>query len=114
MEAVARLLTMSDTSAERQSSTPRYDFDKVDLESDNVHADIVRLVGEDARVLELGPATGYMSLSLVERGRSVVGIELDPAMAVHAAEVAARLIVGDLHRLDFDPELASDPFEVSV
>src|SRR3954452_2641118 len=114
MEAVARLLTMSDTSAERQSSTPRYDFDKVDLESDNVHADIVRLVGEDARVLELGPATGYMSRALVERGCSVVGIELDPAMAEQAAEVAERMIVGDLDRLDFDRELGEDRFEVIV
>ncbi len=105
---------MSDTSAERKSSEPRYDFDEVDVGSGSVHADVVHLVGERVRVLELGPATGYMSRSFVNRGCSVVAIELDPGMAERAAEVCERVIVGDLDRLDFEEELGDDRFDVIV
>ena len=49
-----------------------YEFD-IDLDSDTTHARIVRLIGTDRRVLELGPATGYMSDVLRRRGCSVVG-----------------------------------------
>lgn len=105
---------MSDTSAERKSSSSRYDFDEVDVESGSVHADVVRLVGENARVLELGPATGYMSRALVKRGCSVVAIEVDPSMAEQAAEVCERVIVGDLDRLDLEEELGEDRFDAIV
>lgn len=105
---------MSDTSAERESPRPRYDFDGVDVESGSVHADAVRLVGEGARVLELGPATGYMSRAMVKRGCSVVGVELDPAMAEQASEVCERVIVGDLDELDLEQELGEDRFDVIV
>jgi 2-polyprenyl-3-methyl-5-hydroxy-6-metoxy-1,4-benzoquinol methylase len=105
---------MSDTSAERESSKPRYDFDEVDVESGSVHGDVVRLVGEGARVLELGPATGYMSRAMVERGCSVVGVELDPAMADQASEVCERVIVGDLDELDLERELGEDRFDAIV
>jgi O-antigen biosynthesis protein len=106
---------MSDTSAERQSSSqPRYEFDEVDLDSGSVHADVVRLVGENARVLELGPATGYMSRAMIERGCSVVAIELDPAMAEGAAEVCERVIVGDIDSLDLEGEIGEDRFDAIV
>jgi len=59
---------MSDASAEQRESAPRYDFEGIDLDSDSVHADVVKLVDEGSRVLELGPATGYMSHAFVERG----------------------------------------------
>jgi len=110
---VARLPAMSDTYAE-QGSPARYDFKEIDLESDSVHADVVRLVGEDARVLELGPATGYMSRVFAERGCAVVGVEVDPDMAKRAGEVCERVIVGDLDQLDFDAELGEDRFDVIV
>jgi 2-polyprenyl-3-methyl-5-hydroxy-6-metoxy-1,4-benzoquinol methylase len=105
---------MSDASAEQGSSAPRYDFERVDLESESVHADVVRMVGEGKRVLELGPATGYMSKSMIERGCTVVGIELDPAMAERAAQFCERLIVGDLDELDLDAELGEEKFDVIV
>lgn len=105
---------MTDASAEQGSSAPRYDFAEVDLESGSVHADVVRLVGEDARVLELGPATGYMSRAFIDRGCSVVGIEVDPEMAERAAEVCERVIVGDLDALDLDKELGADRFDAIV
>jgi 2-polyprenyl-3-methyl-5-hydroxy-6-metoxy-1,4-benzoquinol methylase len=105
---------MTDASAERDSSTPRYDFEEIDLASDSVHADVVRLVGEGKRVLELGPATGYMTRVLRERGCTVVGIEVDPAMAEQAERFCERIVVGDLDVLDLDEALGEERFDVVV
>jgi 2-polyprenyl-3-methyl-5-hydroxy-6-metoxy-1,4-benzoquinol methylase len=96
------------------ASAPRYDFETIDLDSGSTHADVVLLTGEDHRVLELGPATGYMSRAFVERGCSVVCVELDPEMAERAAEHCERVIVGDLDTLDWDAELGDDRFDVIV
>lgn len=105
---------MTDVSAEQGSSAPRYDFERVDLDSGTVHADVVRLVGAGKRVLELGPATGYMSRVFAERGCTVVGIEFDPEMAQQAESYCERVIVGDLDGFDFDAELGDDRFDVVV
>jgi SAM-dependent methyltransferase len=106
---------MSDASAEqREESTPRYDFEGIDLDSGSVHADVVKQVDEGSRVLELGPATGYMSRAFVERGCSVVGIELDPEMAVKAEAICERVIVGDIDDLDLEAELGDDRFDAIV
>jgi len=91
----------------------RYELD-IDLSGDSTHARVARLVGSDRRVLELGPATGHMTRVLTERGCSVVGIEIDPAMADLARQFCERVIVGDLDELDLDAELGSDRFDVIV
>jgi SAM-dependent methyltransferase len=96
------------------ADAPRYDFDEIDLDSGNVHADVVNFVPPGSRVLELGPATGYMSRAFVGRGCSVVGIEFDPGMAERAAAICERVIVGDLDRLDLDAELGEDRFDAIV
>lgn len=105
---------MSDASAEQSKSAPRYDFEGIDLESGSVHADVVKLVDENLRVLELGPATGYMTHAFTERGCTVVGIELDPEMAVKAEQFTERMIVGDIDRLDLDEELGGERFDAIV
>jgi 2-polyprenyl-3-methyl-5-hydroxy-6-metoxy-1,4-benzoquinol methylase len=105
---------MSDASAERRESAPRYDFEGIDLDSDSVHADVVKLVDEGSRVLELGPATGYMTHAFSERGCTVVGIELDPEMAVKAEQFTERMIVGDIDQLDLDKELGEERFDAIV
>jgi O-antigen biosynthesis protein len=91
----------------------QYDF-VVDLDSDSTHAKVIRLVGEARRVLELGPASGYMSEVLRERGCTVVAIEIDADMASEAARFCERVIVGDLDTLDFEQELGEDRFDVIV
>src|SRR5882672_1081462 len=97
---------MTETAVGAQKApAARYHFDEIDLESKSVHADVVKLVGTSKRVLELGPATGYMSRVFNERGCSVVGIEFDPKMAERAAEFCERVIVGDLDTLDLEAEL---------
>ncbi len=105
---------MTDASAEREPSALRYDFEQIDLASDSVHADIVRLVGENKRVLELGPATGHMSRVFRERGCAVVGIEVDAEMAERAREFCERVIVRDLDSLDLAAELGEERFDAIV
>lgn len=93
---------------------PRYDFAEIDLDSGNVHADVVHFVEKGSRVLELGPATGYMSRVFGERGCSVVGIEYDAGMAERAAGFCERMIVGDLDALDLEAELGDERFDAIV
>ena len=100
-----------DGQASPREDVARYEFD-IDLDSDNTHARVVELVGRNRRVLELGPATGYMSRVLGKRGCTVVGIEIDPEMAAQAAGNSERVIVGDLDTLDLESELGSDRFDV--
>jgi 2-polyprenyl-3-methyl-5-hydroxy-6-metoxy-1,4-benzoquinol methylase len=101
------------TEREEQPVSYQYDFN-VDLDSDNTHANVIRLVGEGHKVLELGPASGYMSEVLRERGCTIVGIELDTEMAAQAAQFCERVIVGDLDTLDLEAELGEERFDVIV
>jgi 2-polyprenyl-3-methyl-5-hydroxy-6-metoxy-1,4-benzoquinol methylase len=105
---------MTETQTEQSSHAPRYDFDAIDIESGSVHADVVRLVGDASRVLELGPATGYMSRAFTDRGCTVVGIEIDPEMGERAGKFCERVIVGDLDTLDLAAELADERFDAIV
>jgi O-antigen biosynthesis protein len=98
---------------EERPASQQYDF-VIDLDSDNTHANVIGLVGEGRRVLELGPASGYMSAVLRERGCTVVGVELDPEMAAQAEQFCERVIVGDLDTLDLEAELGQDRFDVIV
>ena len=105
---------MTEAQAEQGPTEPRYDFDEIDLGSGSVHADVVRLVGGSPRVLELGPATGYMSRAFAAAGSTGVGIELDPAMAERANQFCERVIVGDLDTLDAADELGEERFDAIV
>lgn len=89
-------------------------FAASDFPAGSSHRRVLDLVGEDVRVLELGPATGYMTRALRARGCSVVGVELDPAAAEMAAEHAERMIVGDLDDMTLFDQLDDDLFDVVV
>lgn len=105
---------MTKSKADSCESALRYDFPEIDLDSGSVHADVVQLVPEGSRVLELGPATGYMSRVFRDRGCTVVGIELDPAMAERARGSCERLVIGDLDTLDLSSELGDERFDAIV
>jgi len=94
-------------------SSPSYDF-VIEPDTDSTHANVIRMVGSSRRVLELGPATGYMTDVLRANDCSVVGIEIDADMAAHAAQFCERIIVGDLDTMDLDAELNGDQFDVIV
>lgn len=89
-------------------------FATSDFPEGSSHRRILDLVGEDRRVLELGPSTGYMTRALTARGCTVVGIELDPAAAEMAAPHAERMIVGDLDDLALLDQLGDERFDAIV
>ncbi len=99
----------------RTKPTSRFRYDlEIDMSTRSTQARVVRLVGNDKRVLELGCATGYMSRVLRERGCRVVAIEIDGAAAARAAGFCERVIVGDIDRVNFAQELGDDLFDVVV
>ena len=82
------------------------------------HARLLRLVPPGSRVLDVGCSTGTLARPLVQRGCSVVGIELDPASAERAREVCAEVLVGDVETIElpfadgsFDVVLCGDVVE---
>jgi len=77
----------------------------------NTHAELVRQVGFDQRVLELGAATGYMTTVLVERGCTVTALERDPAAAAELRRIAEHTVVADLDAEDAFDEV-DGPFDV--
>ena len=81
-------------------------------ETTSTDANILRLVGRDKRVLELGCGSGHMSKVLQEQGCAVVGIEIDPRAAECAAAICEHAIIGDLDYLNFHEELGSDRFDI--
>lgn len=87
---------------------------EIDVNSNSTHATILRLAGENKRVLELGCATGHMSRILRDRGCEVTAIELDVMAARRASEFCERVVVGDLDRLDFHHELGEERFDVAI
>lgn len=92
----------------------RYDSE-IDMNMDSAHTRVVRLVGKNKKVLEVGCASGYMSRVLVEQfGCDVTGIEVDPEAAKMAREICSRVITGDLETLDIRRELAEDRFDVII
>lgn len=106
-------------SAEGSSSRPgdalRYDA-VVDLsDENNAHTQLVLLTGEGGRVLEIGPATGYITAALKRRGCRVTAIEIDPVAARKAEVFAERVIIADVEELDFEVTFGPDDrFDVAL
>src|SRR6266511_3110374 len=78
---------------------------------------IVRLAGVEAgdRVLEIGPGLGSLTLALVERGCSVLALELDRKLAsvvekVVAGERDVRIVTGDALTVDLGALLGEGPW----
>ncbi len=64
----------------------------IDLSNENsAHTLQVLLTGDDKKVLEVGPASGYITEALSERGCSTTCVEFDPAAAQVLAEMVRSL-----------------------
>lgn len=82
------------------------------------HERLLELAGSPGRVLDVGCSTGYLARRLVERGATVVGIDLDEAAAAEAREVCEQVLVGDVETMElpfsegsFDVVLCGDLIE---
>lgn len=70
-----------------------------------VHMKILKYIGRNKRVLEVGCASGHFSKKLKEKGCFVVGIEIDPAAAKLAKKIADDVIIGDVEEISPLPRL---------
>ncbi|MEP6623153.1 MAG: 16S rRNA (adenine(1518)-N(6)/adenine(1519)-N(6))-dimethyltransferase RsmA [Acidimicrobiia bacterium] len=77
------------------------------LADPNTARKIVRLadIGAGARVLEIGPGIGSLTLALLEAGADVTALELDrhviPALVETVGDGAVRIVEDDALRVDF-------------
>lgn len=85
---------------------PEYDV-AIDLSNANTsHAQVVELVGQAKRVLDVGCWNGDLGRVLMDGGCSVSGIEIDAGAAAIAARFLEKVVV-----LDLDKESVLDHFE---
>lgn len=64
---------------------------------------IIAFIPPGSRVLELGPATGYLTRYLKENlGCEVDGVEISPEMAESARKYCQKMVIGDLDQLDLE------------
>ena len=71
------------------------------------HAKLLALAGTRERALDVGCSSGYLAARLVERGSTVVGLEVDAAAAAEARAVCAEVLVGDIETMELPFELGS-------
>ena len=91
----------------------RFHIDKVDMNVDSSHTKLIKLVGNNKKVLEVGCSTGYVSKVLKEEFRcAVTGIEIATDAAKEAEKYCSSTIVGDVEVMDFSEELGEDKFDV--
>ncbi len=81
---------------------------------DNSQTQLVLLTGLDKKVLEVGPATGYITEALKSRGCRVTCIEVDPEAGERASTFCERMIIGDVEHLDFEREFGAERFDVAM
>lgn len=87
----------------------------VEPDADTTATKILRLIGQNKRVLELGTAVGSMTQLIHEvNGCTVVGMEIDPEMAKMATPWCERMIVGNIEAMDLAETLGDDRFDVIV
>jgi len=97
---------------ESMENALRYHIE-VDLSQENTsHAQLIRLTGRNKQVLEVGPATGYVTKVLQQRGCRVWCIENDAEAAKVAAEYCERMVVANVEAVDFRSTFPEERFDV--
>jgi SAM-dependent methyltransferase len=71
------------------------------------HEKLLALVGQSARVLDVGCSTGFLARRLQARGATVVGLELDERAAAEARRFCEAVYVGDAETMDLHLEPGS-------
>ncbi len=105
------LPTPPTTSTAMISNLERYSY-IIDPRGDATANKVLRLVGRDRRVLELGCSAGTMTRPLAENGCRVVALEIDPVSAEHARPHCERLLIADLDRADLGALTYGETFDV--
>ncbi len=80
-------------------------------DENNSHAAMLRMIGFNKRVLEVGCASGHMSEMLSAQGCAVVGIEIDAAVVEPALPWLERVVVGNIEDEALWDELDGELFD---
>jgi len=93
----------------------RYADEEVDLRRKNdSRTQQVLMVGTNKKVLEIGPASGYVTRALRRRGCDVTCVENDAKAARAARKYASRMIFGDIETLNLGKRLRQERYDVIV
>ncbi|MGH2711244.1 MAG: glycosyltransferase [Actinomycetota bacterium] len=92
----------------------RYDVVVDPSDEDSSHGRLARLTGPGKKVLEVGPATGYLTKILRDAGCSITAVEIDAEAASVAEQYCERMIVGDIETLDFEKTFGDERFDVVI
>ena len=91
----------------------KYHIQEIELNGESSHAKLLKLVGTNKKVLEIGCASGYISKVLKEQLNCMVtGIEIDSEAAKEAEKHCEKVIVGDIEEMDFSTTLGKERFDV--
>lgn len=97
-----------------QESAFRYQYE-IDPQSDSTAARILKLVGQNKKVLELGCAAGSMTRALTNLNHCVVtGIEIDAESAEQARPFCQHLIIANLESLDWEKTFETEKYDVII
>ena len=96
------------------SDLERYSY-AIDPHGNATANKVLRLVGSEKRVLELGCGPGSMTRFMRQRlDCRITAVEFDAEQAEQARPYCERLLVADLENLDFAAEFADQRFDVVV
>jgi 2-polyprenyl-3-methyl-5-hydroxy-6-metoxy-1,4-benzoquinol methylase len=80
--------------------------------SNSCYVELLKMVGNGKRVLEVGPGVGHVTKQLTQRGCTVTCIEKDKNMSEMAKEFCAHMIVGDIEANAIGQQLSTKQFDV--
>ncbi|MBN1831473.1 MAG: methyltransferase domain-containing protein [Deltaproteobacteria bacterium] len=87
----------------------------IDGESDDSLSKVIRYIQPNQRVLELGPATGYLTRYLKEElGCSVHCIEVSETMAREAEQYCDKMVIADIDSVSMEEVFAGNTYDLIV
>lgn len=89
------------------STAVEHGYVPLNVHAHSGHVKLLALVGSGARVLDVGCSSGYLARPLVERGCTVIGLEVDPDAAEEARTVCEEVLVGDVETMELPFEAGS-------
>jgi|GEM_PF-6260451 len=79
----------------------KYDIFTIDMQSGSTHSKIIKFVGKNKSVLDVGCSAGYLSKFLIDNfDCKASGLEYDKEDAEKAAEFMDQVVVGNLETMD--------------
>lgn len=99
---------------QKRTAADIYVFE-IDPESDTAAANVLRMVGKDKDVLEIGAGPGSIARPLVEKnGCRVTALEVDPKCIPILRSFCVEVVQGDLNTSDWNKDLNGRLFDVIV